>query len=271
MRRACLLIHGFLSSDEDFNTLIPLLKKYDKVVNLRLPGHGKGGNLKEFTVEATFNMVEEAFQSIAKEYRSIDLIGFSMGGALCTYLGSKYKCRRIVLLAPANHFINIHQLLPRLKMYVQFLKKRLTKSDDINIYHKAIRNMREDDYHSLQIIMKELIPNYNYHTLSTFFEIIRRCNKNLRKIEVPVLIMWGTIDQIIPYKVVKKLSRICPNHKVVILEAISHLMLGSKEKGPILNNIMSFLNTPAHSLVLDNTKEIRLVLDYQLWLINGPT
>ena len=107
MSKAILLIHGFATDIDDFYNIIPdLTKRYDYIELKNLPGHGKNSNLKQFDVEKTFACVEESAQKLLARFDEVDVIGFSMGGSLAAYLASKYHFNKIVLLAPANNYIN---------------------------------------------------------------------------------------------------------------------------------------------------------------------
>ena len=99
------LFHGFSTDKHDFDPIIPVLEKqYDDVICENLPGHDVKG-LNGFTCVATMQYVDDLMHKLEKEYEQIDVMGFSMGGAIATYVASNFKVNKVVLLAPANIYL----------------------------------------------------------------------------------------------------------------------------------------------------------------------
>lgn len=99
---AALLVHGFVASRTDFNDLGEILQQAGLTVRMmRLPGHAT------FPVEHANTSNEQMLDAVRREYLALKihhpkvaLIGFSMGGALCTQLAAEEKVDRLVLIAP---------------------------------------------------------------------------------------------------------------------------------------------------------------------------
>lgn len=248
--RAVVLLHGFLTSYHDFGDLTSYLKKeYDYVEEFIFPGHlGMGDiepNYKDFTFEKTFEAVNEMASRLTSEYDIVDVIGFSMGGAVGTYLANKYPIHRLVLLAPANKFLNFTLPIKRLIYFVKAVINRGKKAEEAEVKEidNEMGNVRIDDIRSVQMAFHDLIPNYSYHTLSTFIRITNECNRDLTKIVCPTLIIWGELDQLVPKKSIFEIRKICSSSDVrmVIYPDISHLMLRSNNKDKIISEILGFL------------------------------
>lgn len=237
MTKAIIMIHGFLTDKNDFNPFYNLAKKYyDKIVMVAIPGHGEDLNCKNFTVENVIEKCHEAYQNV-KEYTIIDVIGFSMGGALATYLASKYKFHKIVLLAPANKYINVFTLFPTIVENISFFTKPNTfkkiKNDDIN----------ESDYMTTLYLTKEVIlPKTNPHYLLNFIKLIRKINNELQDIHSPILLIWGDRDTLVPKTTIKHIKKYAKGEfKLHIIPKMSHLMFHSTEYQQILDAIIPFL------------------------------
>ncbi len=99
---ACLLLHGFIGTVSDFNQLPQRLADAGCYVRvLRLPGHGTSPeDLEEQTADALYAAVREEYDRLADRYAAVDVVGFSMGGALATLLASERPVHRLVLIAP---------------------------------------------------------------------------------------------------------------------------------------------------------------------------
>ena len=251
MSRACLLLHGFVTSYHDFDPLIPKLKEiYDCVATVDFPGHGDEPNYKMFNEAETFDVMLNAFDELKREYEEVDVVGFSMGGALASYLCSCRDVHRAVLLAPANRYINISLPITRIIYLLRIIHNRLLSKDENEELMKKYSDVMTDDYKSLQMALKDLIPNYTYHTLTTFIRIIRHCNEGLTTIPNPTLVIWGEFDQLVPRKSVDSIIEICTNEdcELVVFDDISHLMLRSTSKDIIINKIVSFLKKEGKAL-----------------------
>jgi carboxylesterase len=100
---ALLLLHGFSSSPAVYRLMIPeLTTMYGRVVCPILPGHGD--SIQAFSkVKALewINASEKAFQTLKAEHKTIDIMGFSLGGLLGMHLSQREKINHLYLLAPA--------------------------------------------------------------------------------------------------------------------------------------------------------------------------
>jgi len=97
--RACLLLHGFSSSPADFGALGGVLHAQGvHVFAPLLPGHGRSPDKLRGTKRTDWTRAaEEAFDDLAARHECVDVIGFSMGGALAMHLARARGPRRIVL------------------------------------------------------------------------------------------------------------------------------------------------------------------------------
>lgn len=245
--KAIFLIHGFLTNKDDFKAIVPSLNEmYDKVYLYEAPGHTLEPNYALFNVNDTFKTLLKAYDELAKDYDTIDVIGFSMGGALATYLQSVRRVRNLVLLAPANKYINPKLLGERLKFITQNHKDMIKMKDTNPKAYDYIKNnmdaLKKDDKNAMTLAFKYLFPNWTIKNLSTFTKIINKCNKELIAITSPTLIIWGKLDQLVPYDSIKYLeSLMFSNSEVVIYDDISHLMLNSENNNKIIDKICNFL------------------------------
>lgn len=100
--KALLLLHGFGSSPAVYRRLLPALSMYDAIICPLLPGHGD--NLQAFTNTPASEWVAAAHsvcQTMLQEYKSVDVMGLSLGGLLACDLSARLPIERLYLLAPA--------------------------------------------------------------------------------------------------------------------------------------------------------------------------
>ncbi|NLD26881.1 MAG: alpha/beta fold hydrolase [Acholeplasmataceae bacterium] len=249
MSKVCLLLHGWLGDTNDFAPIFPFLEKnYDHIECLTYPGHGPGEDYSDFTGEATVELVSKSFEKLEREYTTIDVIGFSMGGALATYLANKYEFRKLVLLAPANRYFNFYLPFSKVKSFVKYayeLQKAYLKRDQgtkeqIKGRFKAIL---QDDLASFRFAKEKYLKPYIRQAYREFKSIIELTKASVKEIKNPCFIAWGKLDQLVPKESVDMLYELCISDKkeLKIYEDLSHLLLLSSNCEELVTDIVKFL------------------------------
>ena len=235
MKKTIILIHGYLSDYHDFSNLPKyLIKLYDQVIILNLPGHGKYQDINNFKINNTIKMVENEVEYYLTK-GSVDIIGFSMGGALARYIASKYqKVNNVVLLAPATKYLVTGFLFKRIK-YI-FSKKKKIKEN----YHTVL----EHDKLAIKMSKQITIPKFRIKNGITFCKLIKKINKQKTKYDIPTLIIWGKLDELVPKRAIKYCykSSISNKKQIIYYDDIGHLMLYSAREKDIITDILNFLN-----------------------------
>lgn len=243
MKKAILLLHGFATDPSDFDPIIENLKEvYDHIEIPFMPGHKVKG-LKGFTCNSTIALVENIIAELENNYDVIDIMGFSMGGALGSYIASKHHVRNLVLLAPANVYLNPKFPLERAKAFMEYLDAKIFDADSPN-KKKIIKEHElrlQEDSDAMKVTKKFLLPNYNPRSIAQFAKIIRYCRDNMAKVSSPTLIILGDIDQLVPERTYDYLSKYCTNLKKEKFKGVSHMMLRSPKSDQIIKKIMSFI------------------------------
>jgi len=100
--RGLLVLHGFSSSPAVFRKLLPALTHYDAIVCPALPGHAD--SLTSFTHAKASDWQSAAFsacETLLKDYKTVDVLGLSLGGLLACELSQRLAIHHLYLLAPA--------------------------------------------------------------------------------------------------------------------------------------------------------------------------
>ncbi len=245
------LLHGFLTSPKDYAPIIGRLEQmYDRVYCPLYPGHGQ--KKVKFKADELFELVEREFSAFLEECDTVDVMGFSMGGAIATYLAAKYEFRNLVLLAPANRYYNFAFLPRTLVYYLKALKKSVKyrrlkrKNGDctpINRLRAEVRDVNKNKRISIYIGFTQVVPNWTVSNVRNFKRIIRRCNGAIDKIDKPTLILWGHFDQLVNIKspdfIYGKVTN--KRKRMYIFDSMSHLMLYSINSRMLIDAIISFL------------------------------
>ena len=242
--RAIILIHGYATDKNDLMPLKEELKKRYNYVHLEnLPGHGDQ-SIKDFNAIDTMIYCRETTARIFSRYEHVDIIGFSMGGAIATYLASVFNFDRVILLAPANKYLNFSMGHTRLEVLLEYLASRHDNKEHYENNKRQFDVILNNDKKSLKMGLEQLLPNYTLHSLIEFRTIIDYVNYHLHNkvIDTKTLLVWGELDQLVPQKVIKFLKPIFPNMKDVILKDMSHLMLHSDNRQEVCDIIYNFID-----------------------------
>ncbi|MCL2675148.1 MAG: alpha/beta fold hydrolase [Firmicutes bacterium] len=242
--RAVYLIHGFASDRDDYATLAPLLTAYyDEVVCPNLPAHGMGKEKEKLNHKDILEFVENTFDDLKSRHETVDVFGVSMGGALASYIASKREIGRLVLLAPANKYLAPFFVRDTLKW--AFLAAREEKKADFEGHESdcLVKEIMADQRKVLKKLFGRFLRRITPNNFIEFTRVIKKCNNALAEINVPAMIIWGEIDQLVPYASVKHVSAYCchPVTRIHIWKDLSHLMMYSCQYFRIIDAVFRFL------------------------------
>lgn len=250
MSRAIMTIHGFLTDTADFGRLYEYLDFYDEVVPCEVPGHNGEVDFSKFTVESTFVAVTSCYDKLRAKHDQVDVVGFSMGGALASYLCFTRDVHKCVLMAPANKYLNPRFMFDAIKYYAGI--QRNTYKNAEGKLHNKVSAVREEmrPYHRnisacLKLEIDRILPNLNWHTYSVFSKLISMINKTIdvsEKAATPTLILRGDLDELVPRSAIDYLIEHFTNYKEEQFADIGHGMLYTNRDNVIIAKIVEFLS-----------------------------
>lgn len=237
MSKVCLLIHGYLTDFHDFTSLPQfLIKQYDQVILLSLPGHEYKKNLKNFTKSNVFNYLDKEIEDVLTPNNIVDIIGFSLGGALAWYYSLKYQFNKVVLMSPAIHNINFHILIDKRKHH-----KELKKLDK-NIYKMELRKQKQRNKEAISFVFKNTFPKFKIKNGIEFLKIVKQIKKCDKKSSTPTLIIRGELDELVKKDVINIISNNLTGYKEVYeVPNIGHMMLRTDYEQDIITKVIEFL------------------------------
>lgn len=249
MKRAVLLLHGWLSDIHDYDLLVPELARiYDYIERFTYVGHGVDADPRDFNLEETFLELEKCFINLQKNYEIIDVIGFSMGGALATYLSNRFAFNKLVLLAPANKYFNLKMPFSKARHLLSCIYNldKANRSNDIEkkeYYKSVLKNTFEDDMFSIRFAFDNYITSHFRHSFRVFRNVVGKANENLMTIENPCFIAIGKLDQLVPLSSAIDLYNLCTNDNKVIkvYNDLSHTLIYSTNNKELINDVIEFL------------------------------
>lgn len=217
-RKAIVIIHGFTGNLYDNEYLMNYLEynSHFDVYAETLPGHNHD-RFSDSSVKEWKDSIDVLMNKLIKNgYKTIYVVGHSMGGILAGYAASKYKeVKKIVLVNAAFDYINLKQNKKDLK------DKDLSKYS--HLWQKALRT--------------------SPFMVNEFRKLVKESNIILKKIHCDTLILRSMRDEIIPYEVGDLIyDNINTNNKYLTdITDASHVVLSGDKKDKVSEYIELFL------------------------------
>ncbi|GIX41757.1 MAG: hydrolase [Leptospiraceae bacterium] len=225
-----ILVHGFSSNVHTWEHYLEYLEKDYPVIAFDLPGFGFSSKPDvEYTRKGYVNILNKIIEYY--NFNKVILIGNSMGGeiSLRYTINYPYKVEKLVLI-DAGGLMNKKDLPWFLQWgktfimdYFNFLfRNRIAISYMLKsaFYNKNVVNERKIDLYYMPLKTQDGI-NAHKSLLNSSYEKISI--EEMKKISVPVLILWGENDEWIPLKYALEFKKYLNNSILVILPECGHL------------------------------------------------
>lgn len=247
MSKAVLLIHGYLTTTEDFGRLYDYLGCYDEVYAVPIPGHNGKVNFRLFTVESTQRVVADAFDRLANAHDEVDVVGFSMGGALATWLCAIRNVHRAVLVSPANKFLNPALPFEAVKFYGKLTEDAYKSAESFAERRDAVKKAwtpyKENASVAGKIAFRRTFRYMTPRNLRVFAELVKISDDLVASAQpkTPVLVLWGKLDELVPQKSSQFVAKYFPNAQITVYPDVGHAMFYTNRDHVIIKDTMDFL------------------------------
>jgi pimeloyl-ACP methyl ester carboxylesterase len=203
---AIVYLHGWGQNIQMMEPIADPFVETNRLIIIDLPGFGASQEPKSvWSVDEYVEMIHSLLESLG--IKKPNIVGHSFGGKLSIVYASKYETKRIVLMAstykvstkkPSKKvmFLKKFKNVPILKHVANAMKKRMGSTD----YRNATPRMRD-------ILVKHL--NTDVTDLA-------------RQIKCPSLIIWGTLDEAVPYEDGVELEKLIKDAGLVTYEGNTH-------------------------------------------------
>ncbi|WP_016995016.1 alpha/beta hydrolase [Lysinibacillus boronitolerans] len=178
-----LCIHGFSGGPYEVEPFTTYLRSHTNwiIEEPTLSGHGEELHMSGFKAKHWLMDAELAFRALAKKVDEVIVVGFSMGGIIALYLAKRYKVKKLVLLSAAAKYVSPKQLVKDFKMLAtEAYHHNLTNNELFQRYHHKFNN----------------VP---LASTVEFMKLVRMVAPYYRHIQIPVFIVQGKLDGIVPY------------------------------------------------------------------------
>jgi len=178
--RGVLLLHGFSGTPAEVRDLgARLHARGYGVIGPALPGHAREGRtIEEIRAEDYLSAAEAALETVRGRYRTVYVVGFSMGGTLGLHLAQRKRVEALVTInAPLEMPAHVRNGVPFVARYAANALLPV--------------NMRALVGHPGRAIMPA-------HAVVTFLDVLERIRGGLADIACPLLVLQGTHDETVP-------------------------------------------------------------------------
>jgi pimeloyl-ACP methyl ester carboxylesterase len=215
-----LLLHGGLSSSEDFQKLIPTLAKHFRVITVDRVGHGRSSDSGEPFVYASMAEDMKAFLDVLG-IQATFVLGWSDGGIVGYHLASKYP-RLVTKLIALGANTRVEGLSPGT---LQWLQARPTPESLLADLPEVAADYRRVSP------QPERLVDFIKRSRDLWLRDPYLAPEALKKIEAPVLLIAGDRNDI-RIEHLLELRTAMPRARLCILPNASHFVL--KEKPNLL-------------------------------------
>jgi pimeloyl-ACP methyl ester carboxylesterase len=233
------LVHGLGGRAEDWVNLMPqLARDHHRVYALDLPGYGRS----EWPRDAQYSIAEqadavEAFMN-SQHLDRADLGGWSMGGwvAMRAALAAPQRIRRLMIFDSAGTRFTLH-FDPTL--FEPDTPQKLQRLDDLLMAGPA-PHVPGFVQRAIFRFVKEhaWVVRRNMDSMLTGADLLTA--QDLHQLKMPMLIVWGREDHLIPLSVGEQIHAVVPQSELEISDGCGHLAAGycAAKVGPVVKGFL---------------------------------
>lgn len=214
-----LLVPGVAMRSEDWAPLLRTFTKSHRVYAPDLLGYGDSGPASDYSI-ATQTDVVRGFLD-AMKLQQPDVMGVSMGGWIALKLAAEHpqRVRRLVLVSSAGLAFetSLHErsFSPR---NIEELRASLAmQSERAKLLPEFV--LRDFLRHSKR---KAPVVRASMRSALSGRDLL---DGKLDRVTMPVLLVWGTDDRIVPFTLAARMQQELPQARLVALEGCGHLAI----------------------------------------------
>lgn len=228
---AVLCLHGFTGSPGNYRKLARRINEEGFAVSVpALPGHSTSpADMALYSAEDWYGFVLDEYKRLRERYKSVHVIGLSLGGALAVRLAAQCAdVASLILMAPA------FAVNPRLGAYLGLDKG----GEGDRLVPLPARKPDGGD-------MDECIFGYDAFPLSSAVEL-RRAGKaaleHCSQVKAPTLYMYTAVDKVVDAETCRSEAQNIPGVREIYRSELSeHNMLLGEEREEVTRRSVDFL------------------------------
>lgn len=215
------MVHGVASRAADAALLYPTLTRNHRVYAPDLLGYGDSEQPRDsdYSVATQAEMIRGFMDAVG--VRDADLMGTSLGGWIALKLAAEHpeRVRRLVLVSSAG------------VGFETSLREASFSPTNLAELRASLERQTDNAHLVPEFVLRDVLR----HSKAKAW-IVRRSMRSalsgrdlldgkLHRVRMPVLLVWGTKDRIIPFAVAAKMQREIPHAQLVPLEGCGHLAI----------------------------------------------
>lgn len=226
------LVHGFLDSLKTWRRNVNVFAQTHRVYAIDVLGFGSSDRVRDpiYTLKQQAAFLKEFFDS--QNIEKADVMGHSLGGALALQFAYDFpdSVHKLVLEAPATY---LYAAFPRngLRRVPRPISRgvlgiyEMMQGDRANPLRFAYGDTEQITDDSIQIRNQMMRVRGQHDALISMSKSKRESNvpKELNKVTVPTLIVWGSKDRVVPIQHAQKHFEGLPNARLEWIQGAGHL------------------------------------------------
>ena len=212
------MVHGIASRAADAALLYRDLMRTRRVYALDLAGFGESDQPEnfEYTVPAQAEIVRGFMDAVG--VREADVMGVSMGGWIALKVAADHpeRVRRLVLVSSAG------------LAFPTTLTERSFSPETMAELRASFALQTDNASKIPEFVLRDFLRR------KSSSDVVRRSMKSmltlrdvldgrLQRVTMPVLLVWGTNDRIVPYSLAARMQQEMPQAQLVTLQGCGHL------------------------------------------------
>jgi len=246
--KSIVLVHGWAMHSGIWHDFAMQLAEHYQVTCIDLPGHGHSDNLDKFTLE----QVADALVAAVPDKQSCWL-GWSLGSTVVMDIARRYpeRINGLVLMTGNPHFTCTEQW-PGMKVELleAFAEQLTLDAPKTLLQFLSLQVAQLPDYKVLLKNLKAAImacPTPKLDTLQGGLEILKQADLRtaLAEVEVPILVLLGMRDTLVPVTVGEAMQALVPAIQVLVIDKAGHVPFLSHPQ-IVLETITNFMDASCH-------------------------
>lgn len=237
------MLHGWAMHTAVWRQFALQLAQHHQVICVDLPGHG----LSESVVPYTMDIVVDAIVNEFPEQACV-IVGWSLGGNIALRLAEKYpqRIKSLVLIASNPHFIQT-ETWPGMSPHVFTQFTNSLHNNSVQTLFRFMSLQVQGHAHA-KLLLKQINKGSQEcapptkEVLICALSILQTLDQRdaLRDLKLPVLMMIGVLDALVPAQVGKCCQSLQPNMELYEIEGAGHLLFITEQE-QVVKGLLEFL------------------------------
>lgn len=239
--KTLVFIHGLSDNLIYWESLASNLKYDYQVLRVDLRGHGESElGFEEITIDTYVNDLNNLLDEL--DMSNVNLIGFSLGGAIALDFAIKYPQKVESLVLMSTFYKTDARLRNTLNQFKNSLNIGFKEFYDTILPMVLCPKVIESNENELEFIKNMASQNANTKAFIKACDVCLNFNaeKDLYKINVPTLILAGKYDEISTLDIQKEMHDEIKNSKLVVFDNMKHNLLVGKNNEKISTLLKEF-------------------------------